>query len=105
MTADRSDAYRRVLQTLDDLGPSKLLEGEQETIREAADHLLFTEDLLADDVACDAVMRVEQLCRDLVESERWELERAMRLTDDVYACGPPLDDVASAAAIAAAAGT
>jgi hypothetical protein len=42
--ADRAQAYGRVVKTLDDLGPTKLLADEQETIRSAADALLFEED-------------------------------------------------------------
>ena len=45
MSTDRTQAYRRVLQTLEDLGPSKLQEGEQERIRFAADSLIFSSDL------------------------------------------------------------
>ena len=44
MSPERSNAYRRVMKTLDDMGPSKLLDGEQQRIRYAADNLVFSTD-------------------------------------------------------------
>ena len=88
MSPERSKAYRRVMKTLDDLGPSKLLGGEQQRIRYAADNLIFSTDLNADVEACDALEDVATLCRALVESGRWEQATAMRLVDDVCECGP-----------------
>ena len=80
--ADRALAYGRVVKTLDDLGPTKLLADEQETIRSAADALLFEED------GYEALTEVEDLAERLVEAERWTPERARALVDDVAACGP-----------------
>ena len=40
MSPERSNAYRRVMTTLEDIGPSKLLESEQQRIRYAADNAL-----------------------------------------------------------------
>src|SRR5215217_828478 len=79
--ADRALAYGRVVKTLDDLGPTKLLPDEQETIRSAADALLFEED------GYEALTEVEDLAERLVEAERWTPERARALVDDVAACG------------------
>jgi hypothetical protein len=87
-TAERSKAYGRVMATLRDMGPSKLLEDEQETIRHAADTLLFTEDVLAEPGAAEAVREVEQLAARLVDADRWTPERAAQLVDDVLATGP-----------------
>ena len=87
MTADRAHAYRRVT-TLADLGPSKLLAEEQERIREAADRLVFARDLAMDGEAQGALLDIASLSGHLVESGRWEQERAARLVDDVWACGP-----------------
>ena len=70
------------VKTLDELGPTKLLPDEQDTIRSAADALLFEED------AYDALTQVEDLAERLVEAERWTPERARALVDDVAACGP-----------------
>ena len=51
MSPERTNAYRRVLQSLDELGPSKLQSGEQDRIREAADSLIFCQVLGADESA------------------------------------------------------
>jgi hypothetical protein len=90
MTPERAGAYRRVMQTLDDLAPAKLLGGEQERIRAAADDLIFSRDLRHDATAREALEDVERLCRVLVDSGRWESVTAMRLADDVSQCGPAL---------------
>lgn len=89
MNADRAAAYARVMTTLRELGPSKLLADEQDAIRGAADTLLFSVDLLGDADARRAIETVERLCQALVESERWMRRSAERLADDVAACGPP----------------
>src|SRR3954468_5287838 len=44
MTPERTAAYRRVIQTIEELGPSKLLGDEQDRLRTAADSLLCTQD-------------------------------------------------------------
>jgi hypothetical protein len=76
------------VQTLKDLGPSKLLETEQDRIRCAADSLIFCGDLAQDEPARTALEDVEELCRSLVECDRWELVTAIRLADDLWDCGP-----------------
>jgi hypothetical protein len=90
MSPERASAYRRVVRTLDEIGPSKLLPEEQERVRHAADTLIFSADLLADVAARAAVEDVERLCRALVDAGRWEQPTAMRLADDVTQCGPAL---------------
>jgi hypothetical protein len=90
MTPERAHAYRRVLHTLKELGPSKLQGPEQELIRDAADSLLFTHDLGEDTSARNALRDVETLCGTLVESGRWERVTAERLAEDVAHCGPGL---------------
>jgi len=90
MTSQRSHAYRRVTRTLAELGPSKLLDAEQERIRHAADNLIFSRDLRKDVAAREALEDIERLCRALVASGRWEEATAMRLADDVAQCGPKL---------------
>jgi hypothetical protein len=86
MNEERARAYGRVVKTLDDMGPSKLLEREQDLIREAADTLLFSAD--PSDEACRAASRdVELLAQHLVECERWSPEGAEQLVADVSACG------------------
>jgi hypothetical protein len=97
MSPERSDAYRRVMKTLKDVGPSKLLESEQQRIRYAADNLIFSGDLSADVEAQDALADVETLCQALVESGRWEQISAGRLAADVYECGPSATAILQAA--------
>ena len=88
MSPARSHAYRRVMKTLDDVGPSKLLDREQQRIRYAADNLIFSTDLANDVEALEAINDVEDLCQALVESGRWEQSSATRLAEDVLQCGP-----------------
>jgi hypothetical protein len=85
MTSERTQAYGRVVKTLDDLGPTKLQPAELERIRDAADTLIFA--VTADEVR-PAMADVQALVHHLVESGRWTDERADQLLDDVEACGP-----------------
>jgi hypothetical protein len=89
MTPERAQAYRRVIHTLNELGPSKLVSSEQDRIRQAADNLIFSRDLLEDAGAGEALKDVEHLCRTLVDSGRWEQATATRLANDISQCGPP----------------
>jgi hypothetical protein len=88
MTSERSEAYGRVMRTLEDVGPAKLTESERDRIRQAADTLFFAEDLGTDAEARDAVSDVTALARHLVESERWLDDTARKLLHDVLATGP-----------------
>jgi hypothetical protein len=88
MSPERAEAYRRVVKTLDELGPSKLLDAEQIRIRYAADNLIFSSDLIQDVAAREALDDVERLCRALVDSGRWEQVTATRLADNLAQCGP-----------------
>jgi hypothetical protein len=90
MSPERVNAYRRVMQILDELGPSKLLSDEQERIRDAADNLFFTDDLAVDPEAAESLEDIERLCDALVTSGRWEQVTAARLSDSVFQCGPML---------------
>jgi hypothetical protein len=96
MSPERTQAYRRVMRTIDELGPSKLLSAEQDRIRHAADNLIFSSDLASDDGALDALRDIDELCSALVDSGRWETVTAERLDHDVHACGPG-EPVAAAA--------
>jgi hypothetical protein len=73
------------MQTLSDLGASKLQPGEQDRIREAADTLIFSGEY---DETSAALEDVDALLNALVECGRWQRETAERLADDLYACGP-----------------
>ena len=85
MTSDRTQAYGRVVRTLEDVGPTKLHEAEQERIREAADTLIFAASL---DDARDALADVDALTEHLVATGRWSEGRAAELTQDIQSCGP-----------------
>jgi hypothetical protein len=85
MTSDRTQAYGRVVKTLDDIGPAKLQPAEQERIREAADTLIFASD---PGEARLALADVEALAAHLSSSGRWTAERAEALVRDLEACGP-----------------
>jgi hypothetical protein len=85
MNSDRTQAYGRVVKTLGDLGPAKLLDSEQQRIREAADTLIFA---ASSEEAAAAVADVEALTEHLAASGRWTEERARELAGDVTACGP-----------------
>jgi hypothetical protein len=90
VTPERTHAYRRVIHTLTEIGPSKLLDGEQERIRHAADTLIFSRDLREDAAGRKALEDIERLCRALIDAGRCEQATAMRLADDVSQCGPTL---------------
>ena len=85
MNTERTQAYGRVVRTLEELGPTKLQPAEQDRIRDAADTLIFAADL---DEARAALADVDALAEHLVASERWSEERAQELIEDVLACGP-----------------
>jgi hypothetical protein len=85
MNSDRTQAYGRVLRTLEDVGPTKLHGSEQERIRETADTLLFAA-TPAD--AREALADLDALCEHLVATGRWTEQRAAELAQDVLACGP-----------------
>ena len=88
MTENRSLAYGRIVRTLRAVGPAKLWPPEEECIREAADALLFCDDLVADPTARTALDHAAALVERLIDAERWTVESARRLLDDIWACGP-----------------
>jgi hypothetical protein len=90
MSPERTQAYGRVINTLNELGPSKLLADEQDRVREAADTLIFASDLIEDPAAVEALSDAEALCAALVESGRWTEITAARLAKDLRECGPDL---------------
>ena len=88
MNQARAQAYGRVVKAVDDLAAAKLHRDEQDTIRGAADALLFCEDISGDAAAEDALASVYELADHLVESERLSREGADQLVVDVESCGP-----------------
>ena len=95
MSPERTKAYRRVMETLDELGPSKLQSGEQDRIRLAADNLIFSSEM-AEGAVQGALRDAEALCASLVDSGRWEAVAAERLERDLRECGPGMDVPAAA---------
>lgn len=85
------------MNTLEEVGPSKLLEPEQQRIRYAADNLIFSTDLNRDLEARAALEDIQSLCRALVASGRWEQAPATRLIEDVSHCGPAVPAIFRAA--------
>jgi hypothetical protein len=85
MNSERTQAYGRVVRTLQDVGPTKLHPTEQEQVREAADTLIFAATY---EEARETLADVETLAEQLVESGRWSEERAAELAQDLMACGP-----------------
>ena len=85
MNSERTQAYGRVVKTLDDLGPAKLQPAERDRVREAADTLIFA---AGPEDARAALADVDALTEQLVASGRWSDERAKQLADDLLACGP-----------------
>lgn len=88
MNSERARAYGRVVKAVDDLSAAKLHPSEQETIRVAADALLFCVDLQSDPAAEEALASVYELTDLLVENDRLTPESAQRLVVDVESCGP-----------------
>ena len=87
MNSERSQSYGRVIHTLEDVGPTKLLPAEQDRIRDAADTLLFAADLDTPG-ARDALEDATSLLAGLVDSGRWTQERANELAEHLGGCGP-----------------
>jgi hypothetical protein len=85
MTSERTQAYGRVIRTLDDLGATKLHESEQERIRDAADTLVLATTI---EETRAALADVDALCEHLVATDRWTAERVAVLQRDLLDCGP-----------------
>ena len=85
MTAERTQAYGRVMKTLQDMGPAKLQPSEQERIRDAADTLIFAAEI---DETRATLRDLAQLAEHLVSTGRWTEERTDELVEDLLACGP-----------------
>jgi hypothetical protein len=88
MNAERAAAYGRVMKTLSDMGPAKLQPSERDLVREAADAMLFAQDLDDDAHAVMALDALQEMVETLVEADRWLFETADRLLKDVEQCGP-----------------
>jgi hypothetical protein len=85
MTSDRAKAYGRVM---DLLRSSDLQPAEKDTVREAADALLFCEAIDQTSGAMDSLMGAIELGQDLVNDERWPGDRLEWLVSELSECGP-----------------
>ena len=85
MTSERTQAYGRIVKTLEDIGPAKLQPAEEQRIRDAADNLFFAADL---EEARATLTDVDALAEHLVGSGRWTTERTSELVQNLQACGP-----------------
>jgi hypothetical protein len=85
MTSERTQAYGRVVKTLEDVGPAKLQPVEQDRIRDAADTLIFASDL---EDARAALEDIDALAEHLTGTGRWTAESSEALVQDLLACGP-----------------
>ena len=85
MNTERTQAYGRVVKTLEDLGPAKLQPAELDRVREAADTMIFASGV---EETREAMEDVDALAEHLVASDRWSEERARQLVEDLLACGP-----------------
>ena len=90
MTSRRAQSYGRVMETLRSISGGKLHPEEQDQIREAADTLLFCDDIDAGPEAKLALDGVRELSRRLSATGRWGHEDADQLLEDVAGCGPVL---------------
>lgn len=88
MTSRRAEAYGRVVRILSGPDGQELTPQELQRIRDAADSLLFCEDVDMDSAARDAADEIADLAVELVESGRWEEDTAEELVSEVLACGP-----------------
>jgi len=88
MTADRARAYTELMAVVADLSAAKLHPDEQAAIREAADALLFTDDVTRDEEARAALDRADDVVERLVGTDRLLAETGDALLDAIEACGP-----------------
>jgi hypothetical protein len=88
MTADRSRAYAHVMNVVADFAPAKLHAEEQAAIRDAADALLFCNDMSVDTDAREALTRLEDLFERMVAADRLLPETSERILEAVEGCGP-----------------
>ena len=78
------------METLRSVGDTKLHSEELDQIREAADALLFSDDIDSGSEAKLALDGVRELALRLAGTGRWTPETADRLLEDVAGCGPVL---------------
>lgn len=88
MTKNRARAYGRVTALIDELGPAKLHAREQQTIRDAADAVLFTNDITSDREVVELLDALDRMMDGMVESGRMQQGTADDIVEAVERCGP-----------------
>jgi hypothetical protein len=88
VTAERAEAYGRIMRIVSAEGAERLEAEEQAQLREAADALFFSEDIGADPEARDALAGANDLAGNLVGAERWSPDYAEQALQHLEACGP-----------------
>jgi hypothetical protein len=78
------------MQTLRSAGGAQLHAEEEQQLREAADALLFCDDIDAGPEAKLALDGGRELVRRLAATGRWTPDAADRLLEDLAGCGPVL---------------
>jgi len=84
MTASRSQAYGRLIKTLEEMPTTTLRADELDVLREAADTMLFTSD---PSDARRARRNATELADRLVECGRWTEETSQAVLRDLWSCG------------------
>jgi hypothetical protein len=92
MNSERTQAYGRVVKTLDELGPAKLQPREQARIRDAADTLIFAADI---EEVREALRDIGALADHLLKTGRWLEESLDTLITNLLACGPSPAEIAA----------
>ena len=93
VTKNRARAYRRVITLIDELGPAKLHAEEQQTVRDAADAVLFTRDVATDPDTRRTLRELDATLDALVDGGRLLRETADRIVDAVEGCGPQTESL------------
>lgn len=85
MTSDRAQAYGRVVKAVDEL---HLTAEEKAVIRQAADAMLFAEEVEPGGEARESLQELRDLFDTLVDAERISPDTGGSLLADVEDCGP-----------------
>jgi hypothetical protein len=88
VTAERAQAYGRIMRVVGAEGAERLEPSEQAVLREAADALFFSHDVAGDPEASEALARADDLAEKLMAAGRWSPDHAERVLQDLEACGP-----------------
>lgn len=87
MTSERYEAYKRALEQIERLAPTKLHDDEEALLRDAAEGLLLSADPASEE-ATELRSKAFGLLDNLVESGRWFEATSERLRRDLEAACP-----------------